>query len=88
MYPFVPRNLHEGQFCKEMIIEGFQLKQESFNLDLWGKGDSLLYIYSDLEIIPNQGECKKKGGFFELRLPFSDDWERKSINCKFLKKQQ
>ena len=80
-YPFVQKDLLYGGFSKEPVIENFQMNEQSFTLDLWGKGIVSIQLYSDCTIQCSEGTIQYNGDVTTLFLRFKDQWERKSITC-------
>ena len=78
-YPYVPKHLHEGQFSKEIIIQDVKLDRGSVNMIVWGKSISSIHFYSDLDVLPGLGKLKKEKDNYILKIPFADQWEKKSI---------
>jgi hypothetical protein len=84
VYPFVRKNRVYGSFSKEPIIENFQLTKEGFTLDLWGKGPTTVYFYTECRIVCPEGTIRRNGDITTLHLQFKDQWHRKTITCKCL----
>jgi hypothetical protein len=79
VYPYVQKELEYGKFSKAPIIENFQLQDDSFTIDLWGKGSAVICFYTDCEIECPGGTVQRKGDMTALTLKYKDQWERKSV---------
>jgi hypothetical protein len=82
VYPYVGKELKYGDFSKEPIIENFQLQDDRFIIDLWGKDAAVIYFYTDCDIQYPEGTVQRRGDLTTLTLKYKDQWERKSITCK------
>lgn len=88
VYPFIKRNLEYGDFSSLPIIENFRLEQDgSFILNVWGKGMTGIYFFSDKNLTFSEGTVDKKRNITTLKLQFKDNWERKIISGKLNGKQ-
>jgi hypothetical protein len=61
------------------------LQDNSFAIDLWGKGSTVIYFYTDCDIECAEGTIQSKGDMTTLTLKYKDQWERRSITCKIKK---
>jgi glycogen debranching enzyme len=82
VYPYVPKEMGYGNFSKEPIIENFQLQDDSFTIDLWGKGNAMIHFYTDGKIECLGGEVQREGGITTLVIEFNKRWERRTITGK------
>jgi hypothetical protein len=82
VYPYVQKELKYGDFSKEPIIENFQLHDDSFTIDLWGKGSVVICFYTDCDIECPGGAVQRRGNVTIFTLKYKDQWERKSVTCK------
>jgi hypothetical protein len=82
VYPYVRKEPEYGDFSKEPIIENFQLQDDGFKIDLWGKGSAVICFYTDCDIEYPEGTVQRKGDVTTLTLNYKDQWERKSITCE------
>jgi hypothetical protein len=82
VYPYVQKELEYGDFSKEPIIENFQLQDDSFTIDLWGKGNTMIHFYTDGKIECLGGEVQWSEGITTLVIEFNKQWERRTITGK------
>lgn len=82
VYPYVQKELEYGKFSKAPIIENFQLQDDSFTIDLWGKGNSMIHFYTDGKIECLGGEVQHSEGITTLLIEFNKRWERRTITGK------
>ena len=76
------KKLKYGDFSKEPIIENFQLQDDSFTIDLWGKGNNMVHFYTDGKIECLGGEVQRSEGITTLVIEFNNRWERRTITGK------
>lgn len=82
IYPYIETKPRYGDFSRSVVIEGFELGQDGwFVLDVWGRGESVIYLSTDVDLIISEGAIERNGNTAALKLHFKDDWERKTIRC-------
>ena len=82
VYPYIGKELKYGDFSKEPIIENFQLQDDRFTIDLWGKGNTMIHFYTDGKIECLGGEVQQSEGITTLVIEFNKRWERRTITGK------
>jgi hypothetical protein len=82
VYPYIGKELKYGDFSKQPIIENFQLQEDGFTIDLWGKGNTIIHFYNDRKIEGLGEEVQRREGLTMLVIEFNNRWERRTITGK------
>ncbi|MEN8153005.1 MAG: hypothetical protein ABFR75_03210 [Acidobacteriota bacterium] len=83
IYPYTGKKIHAGDYSTLPIIEDLRIKNNVFILDVWGRGESTVFLLTDLKLKPSMGTIAQYNGQDCLKLKFSENWEKKSVSLKF-----
>jgi len=80
-WPRLDKRLAYGQFSCGPIIEDLRLENGRLILDIWGKGQAFIDLFTDLALDCPQGRLEKQGEFTRLHLEFADHWQKQHLEC-------
>lgn len=81
LYPFVKKDLRSGAPSSQPIIQDLLLKPDTFSLTLWARGETFLYLFTDLDFTVPFGTLQQEGLLHKWTLPYPQEWHQKTLTC-------
>jgi len=81
LYPYVPRDLVPGEESRRPIIEDLQIRPDDFQVTVWGRGASRLYLTTDQKVIHPQARFCNGGQYLPVEFA-PTQWERREVTIR------
>ena len=79
LFPYVKNTSLAGDHSSTPVIENLTINGNVFILEVWGKGNTKIYLETDLKLMPSVGKIVNDNRETYLHYDFGREWQKKKI---------